>query len=57
MTAIIRVKAHAPFFHAGFSWSTVLVAVASSVVVGLVFGTYPALRASRMSPIDAMRHE
>ena len=57
VTAIIRVKAHAPFFHAGFSWSTVLVAVASSVVVGLVFGTYPALRASRMSPIDAMRHE
>ena len=57
VTAIIREQAHAPFFHAGFSWSTVLVAVASSVIVGLVFGTYPALRASRMSPIDAIRHE
>ena len=57
VTAIIRAQAKAPFFHAGFSWSTVMVAVLSSVVVGLVFGTYPALRASRMSPIDAIRHE
>ncbi len=57
VTAIIRSQANAPFFRAGFSWATVLVAVASSVVVGLVFGTYPALRASRMSPIDAIRHE
>ena len=57
VTALIRSQANAPFFHAGFSWSTVLVAVVSSVVVGLIFGTYPALRASRMSPIDAIRHE
>ena len=57
VTAIIRAEANAPFFHAGFSWTTVLVAVLSSVAVGLVFGTYPALRASRMSPIDAIRHE
>jgi putative ABC transport system permease protein len=57
VTAVIRAQAKAPFFRAGFSWSTVLVAVVSSVVVGLVFGTYPALRASRMSPIDAIRHE
>ena len=57
VTAVIRARANAPFFHAGFSWATVLVAVASAVVVGLAFGTYPALRASRMSPIDAIRHE
>lgn len=56
-TALIRARANAPFLHAGFSWSTVIVAVASAVFVGLVFGTYPALRASRMSPIDAIRHE
>jgi len=57
VTAIIRARANAPFFHAGFSWVTIAIAVASALAVGLVFGTYPALRASRMSPIEAIRHE
>jgi putative ABC transport system permease protein len=57
VTAIIRAKADAPFFRAGFSWTTIVVAVASAVLVGLVFGTYPARRAARMSPIEAIRHE
>jgi putative ABC transport system permease protein len=55
--AIIRAQANAPFFRAGFSWSTIIIAVVSAVLVGLVFGTYPALRAARMSPIEAIRHE
>ena len=29
----------------------------ASIVVGITFGLYPALRASRLSPIDAIRHE
>ena len=57
VTAIIRARANAPFFHAGLSWMTIAIAVASALGVGLVFGTYPAIRASRMSPIDAIRHE
>jgi putative ABC transport system permease protein len=57
VTAIIRASANAPFFHAGFSWTTILVAVGSALLIGLAFGTYPALRAARMSPIEAIRHE
>jgi putative ABC transport system permease protein len=37
--------------------TTALLAVSSSIIVGLVFGTYPARRAARMSPVDAIARE
>jgi putative ABC transport system permease protein len=36
-------------------WS-ILLAFGVSVAVGLIFGTYPAMRASRLDPIEAIRH-
>ena len=56
ITAIIRANSKAEMY-AGLSVSTVLVAVLATVTVGLAFGLYPALLASRLSPIDAIRHE
>ena len=36
---------------------SILLAVAVSLAVGIFFGVYPATRAARLAPIDALRHE
>ena len=36
---------------------SVLIVLLIAVLIGVTFGTYPAYRASRLNPIDAIRHE
>jgi putative ABC transport system permease protein len=38
------------------SWWAVMIAFGTSVVIGMVFGVYPARRAALMNPIEALRH-
>ena len=39
------------------SWNAVMLAVAISGGIGVFFGVYPAVRASALDPVEALRHE
>lgn len=40
-----------------FPWDTGLQAIITCTVIGLAFGSYPAWKAARLDPIDALRYE
>jgi putative ABC transport system permease protein len=53
-SVVVATLAEWPFI---FSLQAVLLAVGFSVTVGVVFGFYPARRASLLDPIEALRYE
>lgn len=44
-------------YHLPFSWWSVIIALTSATLVGVIFGTVPATRAAQMDPVDALKYE
>jgi putative ABC transport system permease protein len=44
-------------FYANYTLNTMIVVGVLAILLGIVFGTYPAIRASRLDPVEAIRRE
>ena len=55
-TAVMRARSEA-LIYAAVTLQTVAASLAAALVIGVVFGLYPAVRASRLPPVDAIRAE
>ena len=56
MVPIIKAIVDVPF-QAAFTWNTFAVISLVAIVIGIVFGTYPAMQAAKLDPVEAIRRE
>jgi putative ABC transport system permease protein len=57
VSAFVRWRIPGARLGAAVTPSTLLTSIAAAVSVGIIFGAFPALRAARLSPIEAIRNE
>jgi len=57
MVLIIRLVPKSPLADASIPTWAIILSVGFSAATGLIFGMFPAIKAARLNPIDALRHE
>jgi putative ABC transport system permease protein len=57
MSWVVRFAVPGAVLETPVTGATLFISLGSAIGMGLTFGIFPAIRASRLSPIDAIRHE